>query len=247
MWETQRIDYSHAGESDGLTIRVPWSETERCIFSIPEFHGKTSTETFKLDQVLNWSQDAENPDRVNFALAGGEEDVGADFQGSVTLADPNEIHISLALTNGLNTELKSGRHLLYLDMEHLKSFQDPKGELTYFYTDNGWRSRAELYAEAGITEPNPSVRVGSHLGRSTIIWDLIARLDSARRNLVAFSLNRAFAFTSDHPDWGRGLLTACRWNHLAPGERHYAMGIMYLMDADLYALEERYVRNRKRR
>jgi hypothetical protein len=104
-----------------------------------------------------------------------------------------------------------------------------------------------LFQAAGITDNYYSIRVGSRLGKSTVIWDIVARTDAHQKNMVAFSLNRAFAFTTDHPDWGRGLLTASRWSHLAPGERHYAMGIIYLMNADLYALEDRYIQNRKRR
>ena len=247
MWETQRIDYSKAGSSGGLTIRVPWSESERCILSIPEFYGKTSAESFKLDQVLMWSQDVENADKVNFSLEADPLEIGADFHGEVTILSPNEVQIGLALTNCLNTELKSGRHLLHLDTSHLQNFDDPDGQNTFYHTDTGWRSRADLFRDAGITDLHHSVRVGSHVGKSTVIWDVIARLDADRKRMVAFSLNRAFAFTADHPDWGSGIVTACRWNHLAPGERHYAMGIIYLMDADLYALEDRYVQNRKRR
>lgn len=247
MWETERIDYGRNDAADGLTIRTPWSDNEGCVLSIPEFYGKTAAESFKIDQSLSWAQDADNPDKVNFALDGEATEIGADFRGDVTIVAPDEIFVSLSLTNCLDTELKSGRHLLHLDLSGLRNFDDPVGHNTFYHTDTGWRSRADLFRAAGISDKHHAVRVGSHLGKSTIIWDIIARMDSNRKRMAAFSLNRAFAFTADHPDWGSGLLTACRWSHLAPGERHYAMGIIYLMDADLYALEDRYVQNRKRR
>jgi hypothetical protein len=247
MWETQRIDMSREENAGGLTIRVPWSDTGRCVLSIPEFYGKTTAESFKIDQGLVWSQDAENPEKVNFALDGDATELGADFHGDITIMEPDEVHVSMSLTNCLDTELKSGRHLMFLGLAGLRDFDDPLGNYTFYYTETGWRSRADLFQAAGINDNSYSVRVGSRLGKSTVIWDIVARTDTRQENMVAFSLNRAFAFTSDHPDWGRGLLTASRWSHLAPGERHYAMGIIYLMKSDLYALEDRYIQNRKRR
>jgi hypothetical protein len=247
MWETQRIDLSGTAQSSGLHIRTPWSAHQYCAFSVPRFIGRTAEEAFQLDQVLGWSQDPENPGRVHFALTGDPGATGVEFHGDVTLAEPDEAHISLSMTNCMEQELKSGRHLIFLDFSALPEFVDPSGANTFYYTDAGWRSRADLFRDAGITDPSFTVRVGSHVGRTTVIWDLVARMDGERKHLVAFSLNRAFAFSSDHPDWGTGLVAACRWSRLAPGERHYAMGIVYLLAADLQQLEDRYIRNRKRR
>ena len=246
MWETQRIDVGGAS-SAGLNIRTPWSANQHCVLKIPRFIGRASDEAFQLDQVLAWSQDEQEPDRVHFALEGDSASIGVDFHGDVNLVGADEAHVSLALTNCANHELKHGRHLVFLDFGKLPDFVDPTGVNTHYYTDVGWRSRADLFRDANITDPSHAVRVGSHVGRTTVIWDLVARMDANRKHMVAFSLNRVFAFSSDHADWGTGLLAACRWSHLAPGERHYAMGIVYLMDADLRQLEERYIRNRKRR
>jgi hypothetical protein len=247
MWDTERIENGHAADTGGLNIRAPWGEDDRCRLIIPEFSGTTISATFRIDQTLVWSQDTESPSTVNFALAGEPADLGTDFRGHVTLAEPDQIDLSLSLTNCFDTELKSGRHLLFLDLCGLRGFADPSGESTFYYTDTGWRSRADLFRAADIQNASQPVRIGSRLGKSTVIWDIIVRTDSHRKRMVAFSLNRAMAFTGDHPDWGCGLLAACRWGPLAPGERHHAMGIVYLTTADLYALEDRYLQNRKRR
>lgn len=247
MWETQRIDLGGATAAAGLTIKAPWSPNQHCALSIPRFIGRTEGEAFQLDQVVNWSQDPQQPDRVLFALDGDPGNTGVDFHGDVTLAEPDEAHVSLAMTNCSEQELKHGRHLIFLDLVKMPEFVDPTGVNTFYYTDAGWRCRADLFRDANIADPSQAVRVGSHLGRTTVIWDVVARMDANRKHMIAFSLNRAFAFSSDHPDWGTGILAACRWNHLAPGERHYAMGIIYLLDADLRQLEDRYIRNRKRR
>lgn len=247
MWETQRIEVGGSATASGLNIKTPWSSHQHCVFSAPRFVGRTAEDAFQLDQVLSWTQDAQNADRVLFSLEGDPNATGVEFHGDVTLAEPDEAHISLAITNCGEQELKHGRHLIFLDFKGLPDFVDPTGQDTFYYTDSGWRSRADLFRDANITDPAHAVRVGSNIGRSTVIWDVVARMDTARKHMMGFSLNRAFAFSSDHPDWGAGLLTACRWSHLAPGERHYAMGIVYLMDADLRQLEDRYIRNRKRR
>lgn len=194
-----------------------------------------------------WSQDAGDPSRVHFTLSGDPAELGIEFRGDVTLEGADEVRINLYLTNCLGEELRAGRHLIHLDMRNLPDFLDPAGHQTYFHTDGGWRTRSDLFREAGITHAHHAVRVGSQLGRSTVIWDLAVRADSRRHKLVALSLNRAFAFTTDHPDWGPGIQVACRWGPLAPGERQHAIGTIYLADGDLYQLEERYVRNRKRR
>ncbi len=234
-------------EFGGLTIHTPWSDNERCYLSIPEFYGRTPSENYRLDQILDWAADDKDPAKVNFALQGDPGDLGTDFRGAVTIATPNEVHLSMRLTNTSNEELKSGRHLIRLDFSQLDGLEDDTGQNTFFHTDTGWRSRADLFREAGIANIYHNVRVGSQIGKSTIIWDVIARMNAARSRMLAFSLNRAFVFSTDHPDWGRGLLTACRWHHIAPGESQTALGVLYLMNADLYALEDRYNKNRKRR
>lgn len=248
MWETQRIDLK-GGEagSSGLNIRAPWSKNQYCTLDFPRFVGRTANESFQVDPVLRWSEDEGNAGRVHFAMEGNPAEAGVDFHGDVTLAEPDEIHVSLSLTNCTDTDLKSGRTLIFLDIGHMPELVDPQGVNTHFYTDAGWRTRAELLKDAGITDPTHAIRVGSNLGRTTVIWDLVARMDQRRERMLAFSLNRAFAFSCDHPDWGAGVQAACRWSNLASGERHYALGVIYLLPANLQDLEDRYIKNRKRR
>jgi hypothetical protein len=231
----------------GPRIYPPWGGDGFCEFSIPEYIGKTADHRYAVSQQMLW---AKNPDADN--MLSGEldvdpADVGYDFRVNLTTSTADEVRLDIAMASHLNEEVTEGHHTVLLDLSAMPGFEDPTGMNTIVYTDGGWTQIASLVQHGGIETPHESVRPGGHYGKNTILWDIIARLDQSRKRMVALMINKAFAFSSDHPDWGPGLLAGCRWTNLQPGENRHLIGWVFLIEANLTHLEQRYGKARRLR
>ena len=103
-----------------------------------------------------------------------------------------------------------------------------------------------MVRDAGQGSVHEPFRAGANYGGNTIVWKIMARTDRDRKNIIAFGMDRGYAFASDHPEWPPGLLLGCRWGMLYPNEPESVRGRLYFLeDGNFPDLQERYRRDLK--
>jgi hypothetical protein len=229
-----------------LALHSPWSPDRACILHLPSFEGQADSGGFAITQRLIWTPDASDPRRYAFCLDAPPEAIGLGFSGVVTAVSPAEIRFDFTLLNASPETLQMGRQIMFLGLGELEEFGDPDGRGTVVYTDKGWRPRAALSLRGKPVGPHGSIRVGTSYDGATIIWDMVVRINGGRNRIAALAMNRAFALSTDHPDWGPGLLAALRWGPLPAGEDQTARGAVFLLETSFQDLEDRFLANRKR-
>jgi hypothetical protein len=245
------LDISISSDLTKLQIGLPWKPEHRAVFTVPQFYGGVGGEEgFLIDQALTW-QPSEQPDcEATFALDVPSEESGIEFQGKLAMPKPGEILLRMKLKNASEHIIEEGHHTMLLTLPSEPGYDDPEGRYTFFHGDLGWISVADLCARAEMKSLHLPIRVGSNFNGLTIIWNLIARVFPKQGYAIAVGLDRSngYAFASDHPDWGTGLLAGFRWGALMkPGESREAWLRMYLLPGGLEPIHQRFSRDRRER
>lgn len=207
---------------------------------MPEFYGKSAGQLFAVNQVLTWEKVSENG-HAEFTLDAPPTEVGIDYHGSMTTREPNVLDLEGYVSNVLPDDIEEGHHTVHLDMSTLAGFDDPRGERTFVYSNEGWVSIADLLA--GVEETPTTVWVGATYGERTVIWRTIARVSRDGTMTVAFAMDKGYALASDHPDWPKGLLSGCRWGTLGHNEERVFRGTIYFCEQGLDELRQSYARD----
>ena len=234
-------------QPSGPRIFTPWDANTYAELSVPEYLAKTASHRYAVSQQMEWTK---NPDADNMLLGIPDvdpADVGYEFHAHLTSLRKDEMRLDLTMASLLKEEVTEGHHTVLLDLSAMPGFEDPTGVNTVVYTDGGWTQLAALVHHGGIEDSHKPVRPGGHYKKHTILWDIIARMDQTRKHMVALMINKAYAFSSDHPDWGPGLLAGCRWLNLAPAEERHLIGWIFMINADFNDLEARYGKARRLR
>jgi hypothetical protein len=208
-------------------------------FIVPEFRGKTDGQEFAIHQLLQWDS---NGQQANFRLQGNADEVGMDFSGSFSIGS-HEIVMEAQLRNTTPSPIMDGHHSFLLNTGEHPAFQDSTGERTWMYAETGWASIAQL-----IDPPQSrkyTIRIGASYQAVTVMWKMMARMDVRYKSVLAFALDRGYAFASDHPEWSSGLLGGYRWGTLQPDEPRRLRGKIYWMEGDLDSLRTPYIRDFK--
>ena len=210
-------------------------------FRIPEFRGKTDDGAFAVRQRLEWKS-AEHHTRVRFKLQGDPQRVGLDFKGDLR-CDGNDLRLSGTVRNVTRKQILSGHHSMLVDMTEASRFHDSTGERTYIYAETGWISLAQLLNP--IHSGQHTIRMGATYNEVTVMWKMIARLDSTAKVVFALALDKGYAFAGDHPEWTPGLLGGYRWGTIGSQETKELAGRIYLFKGDLNDLRLKYVHDFK--
>jgi len=210
-------------------------------FDVPEFNGRTGDGSFAINHQLTW-RTADGENRLKFRDAGQTEASGIEFKGSLT-GMPHEVVVKAQLRNPSVYPILGAHHSLVLDLGSSSDWHDPTGERTYYYAETGWTSLAQLLDP--IHSGKHTVLMGASYNAITVMWKLAARLDPEKKVLLAFALDKGYAFAGDHPDWPKGLLGGYRWGAVGPGETKELKGKIYLFKGTLSELRMKYVNDFK--
>ncbi len=245
------LDISISADLAKLQIGLPWQPDQKAVFSIPQFYGGTGPDDgFLINQTLTWSP-SEQPDcEATFGLDVPPEETGIDLQGKLGLPKPGEVLLRMKLTNASDQVIEEGHHTMLLNLPSEPGMDDPEGRYTFFHADSGWISLADLCARMELKSLHLPIRIGSNFNGLTVIWNLIARVFPKQNYVMAVGLDRSngYAFASDHPDWGTGLLSGFRWGSaLKPGESREAWMRMYFLEGGLEPLHLRFYKDRRER
>lgn len=249
--DVNALDISITSDLTKLQVGLPWSFEHRAVFTIPQFYGGTGgNDGFLIDQALKW-QPSEEPDcEATFTLDVPSEETGIEFSGKLGLPNPGEVLVRMKLKNAGQNVIEEGHHTMLLNFPKDLGFDDPDGKYTFFHGDLGWISLADLCARVDLKSLHLPIRIGSNFNGLTVIWNLVARVFPKQGYTIALGLDRlnGYAFASDHPDWGTGLLAGFRWGAmLKPGESREAWMRMYFLPGGLEPLHQRFSRDRRDR
>jgi len=192
---------------------------------------------FAVDQVLTW-QPQEEGRQLQFSLDTPASDIGIHFAGQATVSDPAVMQLAVNLTNAQASEIAHAHHSIHLDLSTIPGLDDAAGDRTFLYTSVGWLSLKKLFGEGG--RPPTSIWVGATHRDATVIWRLIARVSESGKLIIAFGMDRGYAFASNHPEWPKGLLTGCRWGTLPAHEKRKGLARLYVCQNGLDELRQRY-------
>ena len=245
------LDISISSDLARLQIGLPWDQNQRAIFTIPQFYGGTGGDDgFLIDQTLTW-RPSEQPDaEANVSLDVPPAETGIEFQGKLSLPKPGELLLRMKLKNASDHVIEEGHHTMLLTMPKDLGYDDPDGKYTFFHADIGWISLADLCARMDLQSLHLPIRIGSNFNGLTVIWNLVARVFPKHGYAIAIGLDRmnGYAFASDHPDWGTGLLAGFRWGALMkPGESREAWMRLYFLQGGLEPIFQRFSRDRRER
>jgi hypothetical protein len=251
MADVKPLDISISSDLSRLQIALPWQPERRARFTIPQFYGGTGgDEGFLIDQNLRW-QPADEPDcEATFTLDVPPEQTGIDLQGRLSLPKPGEMLVRMKLRNAGTGAIHEGHHTTLLSLPDDLGLDDPEGRNTFFHADIGWISLADLCTRMELKSLHLPIRLGSNFKGLTVIWNLIARVFPQHGYVLAVGLDRVngYAFASDHPDWGTGLLSGFRWGALLkPGEVREAWLRAYILPGDLESIHQRFFKDRRDR
>ena len=245
------LDILISSDLTKLQIGLPWQPEQRAVFTIPQFYGGTGDEDgFLIDQTLVWKP-SEQPDcEATVSLDVPKEQTGIEFHGKLGLPKPGELLIRMKLKNVSDHIIEEGHHTMMLKLPDDAGYDDPEGKQTFLHADIGWISLADLCARMELKSLHLPIRVGSNFNGLTVIWNLIARVFPKQGYAIAIGLDRSngYAFASDHPDWGTGLLAGFRWGALMkPGESREAWMRMYFLPGGLEPVHQRFFKDRRER
>ncbi len=249
--DVNALDISISSDLTKLQVGLPWRPEERAIFSIPQFYGGLGGDDgFLIDQTLTWKPSEEPDCEATFSLDVPSEQTGIEFSGRLSLPKPGEVLLRMKLKNAGDRIIEEGHHTVLLSMPKDSSYDDPDGKFTFFHADIGWISLADLCARIDLQSLHLPIRIGSNFNGLTVIWNLIARVFPKAGHAVAMGLDRmnGYAFASDHPDWGTGLLAGFRWGAMMkPGESREAWLRLYFLQGGLEPIHQRFSRDRRER
>jgi hypothetical protein len=225
-----------------ILVAAPGLVTGHIKLRVPEFYAKTQARNFAIDQVLCW-RTVDGNGTIHFSLDVPPEEVGIDYHGSAALQEGDQLEFLATIANFQGEDILAAHHTIHLDLSTLEGFDDPRNERTFVFTDTGWKNLAALLPPAGPR--TASARVGASYQHTTIIWKVVALMSESRDRVIAFALDRAYAFANNHPEWPKGLLIGCRWGTLYKDEELTARGKLYLCRGGLEELQALYVKDFK--
>lgn len=234
------IRLSIDGDRSAALLCDPERPDQAIRFLVPEFRGKTNGQDFAIHQPLLWDS---NGTQAQFRLQGRPEDVGMEFSGGLSVGD-QEVVLEARVRNATPSPIQEGHHSFLLNTADDFGLHDAAGDRTFVYAETGWASVAQLIEPASSRKY--TIRIGASYQAITVMWKLIARIDPRRKTVVAFALDRGYAFASDHPEWSSGLLGGYRWGTLQPHETRVLKGKIYWMEGDLDVLRAPYIRDFKK-
>ena len=230
--------------NEGKTAEV--TDSKLCPHTIkvlaPEFHGMTDSGPFAVTQILDWAIESGYENALNFRLRGKPEEIGLEFHGLMGVAK-DEVHIQAKVSNIGDEPIQSGHHSLLVDMNAAADFHDPTGERTFMYAETGWASLAQL-----IDPPksgNHTILMGATYNKNTVMWRMIARVDPGKNCVIAFALDKGYAFAGDHPEWPKGFMGGYRWGTINPKQTKTLHGKIYMIKGTLDDLRKRYAKDFK--
>lgn len=210
-------------------------------YEIPEFNGRTGEGAFTVNHQLVW-RTVEGENRLKFRDEVPPEEAGIELKGSLTPMS-HEVVVKAQLRNVTAFPILGAHHSLVLNLDGQDAWHDPTGERTYYYAETGWTSLAQLLDP--IHSGKHTVRMGASYNSITVMWKLVVRTDPEKKVLLAFALDKGYAFAGDHPDWPKGVLGAYRWGAIGPGETKELKGKIYLFKGTLNELRMKYVNDFK--
>lgn len=245
------LDISISADLAKLQIAIPWQPEKKVVFTIPQFYGGIGADDgFLVNQTLVWKP-SETPDcEATFTLDVPPEQTGVELSGRLSLPKPGEVLLRLKMRNASEQAIDEGHHTVLLNFPEVADYQDADGKQTYFHGEFGWINLADLCARVDLKTLHLPIRSGSNFNGLTIIWNLIARTFPQQQYAVALAVDRmsGYAFASDHPDWGTGLLAGLRWGAtLKPGETRESWIRMYLLPGGLEPIHQRFFKDRRER
>lgn len=245
------LDISISADLARLQIGLPWQPEKKAVFTIPQFYGGIGPDDgFLVNQTLVWKP-SETPDcEATFSLDVPPEQTGLELTGRLSLPKPGEVLLRLKMRNASDQTIEEGHHTVLLNFPEEENFRDAPGAMTFFHGEFGWVNLRDLCARANIPSLHVPIRSGSNFNGLTIIWNLIARTFPDHQYGVAICVDRmsGYAFASDHPDWGTGLLAGLRWGAaLKPGDTREAWIRMYFLQGGLEPIHQRFFKDRRER
>lgn len=247
----QPLDISISHDLTRLNIALPWDPERRAVFSMPQFYGGMGADDgFLINQTLRW-QPSEEPDcEAVCALDVPPEETGIELTGKLYLPRPGELLMRFKLRNASEHVIEEGHHTLVLQLPDGAGLDDAEGRSTFFQVDTGWICLSDLAARIDMKSLHLPIRLGSNFNGLTVVWNLIARHYADKGYTLAIGMDRmnGYAFASDHPDWGTGLLSGFRWGSaMQPGESREAWYRLYLLPGNPEAVHQRFSRDRRER
>ena len=245
------VDISITSDLTKLQIGLPWRQDAKAVLTVPQFYGGSGGDDgFLIDQTLTWQPSVQPDCEANFSMDVPPAETGIEFLGKLAMPKPGELLLRMKLKNASDHVIEEGHHTLVVNLPGDQALDDPEGRYTFLHADIGWISLADLCARMELKSLHLPIRVGSNFNGLTVIWNLIARVFPKQGYSLAIGLDRmnGYAFASDHPDWGTGLLAGFRWGaQLKPGESREAWMRMYFLPGGLEPIHQRFFKDRRER